>query len=227
MNTSLLASLGSVIEQALRMRIRQPQHTLQPLLFFTLVIALFPLAISPDPARLATLAPGVIWVAALLATLLSLNQLFHADFHDGGLEQWLLTPCPLVLLVMARVGMHWALVVIPLLLITPLLGMMLALPLPTILMTMLTLFIGTPTLIFCGAMLAALTVAVRSGTILLGLLLLPLYVPVLIFGANAILLAASGASTLGAFSVLGALLCLALTLTPFVTAHALRLSINQ
>ena len=197
-----------------------------PLLFYVLVVTLVPLAVSPDSATLAGLAPGIIWVGALLATLLSLDRLFRSDFEDGSLDLLLLSPAPLPLLVLAKVLAHWLATGLPLLLVSPLLALLLALPgsaLPTLAATLL---LGTPVLSLIGAVGVGLTVSVRRGGALLALLVLPLYVPVLIFAANAVASAADGLPVTGQLYMLGAFLALAASLAPVAAAGALRVTVN-
>jgi heme exporter protein B len=205
---------------------RRIHDVLLPLVFFAIVVALFPLGVGPEPARLATLAPGVLWVAALLATLLSLNRLFAADYADGSLEQMLLAPQPLALLVFSKVVAHWLLTGLPLVLLTPVLAIQLYLPaeaLPTLLVSLL---LGTPVLSLLGAIGAALTLGLRGGGVLVSALVLPLYTPVLIFGAGAAAQAATGLDTEAYLSLLGAFLALAMTLAPWAAAAALRVSLD-
>jgi len=182
--------MGSVLWQLLRrewqLTWRRPGEVLNPLVFFAMVITLFPLAVGPEPALLQRMASGVIWVAALLATLLSLDGLFRSDFEDGSLEQWVLSPHPLTLLVLVKVLHHWLMCGVMLVLLTPVLGMMLALPWSVIPVLCVTLLLGTAVLSLLGAIGAALTVGLKGGgSMLLALLILPLYIPVLIHG-NAI-----------------------------------------
>lgn len=197
-----------------------------PLLFFIIVVSLFPLGVSPDPDILSTLAPGVIWVVALLATLLSLDRVFRSDFEDGSLELLVLSPYPLSLLVLAKVLAHWLGTGLPLLVLAPLLGVLLAMPGAALETLVYTLLLGTPILSLVGAIGTGLTVGLQRGSGLLSLLILPLYVPVLIFGANAVDAAASGLAVTGQLYLLAALLVLALTLAPVAPAAALRISLS-
>ncbi|MGB6976000.1 MAG: heme exporter protein CcmB [Gammaproteobacteria bacterium] len=204
---------------------RQRGLTLQPLLFFVLLVTLVPLALTPDPALLKTVAPGIIWLAALLATLLGLDNLFSQDWVDGSLEQLLLSPLSLTGLVFIKVAAYWLVVELPLLLVTPLLGILLHISLPTLGILLISLLLGTPVLTLIGAMGAALTTGLRHGGILLALVILPLYVPILIFGAGATLAAQQHLSGSGELELLGALLLFTLTLAPLTIATALRISI--
>jgi heme exporter protein B len=197
-----------------------------PLLFFLIVVTLYPLGVSPDEALLRKIAPGVIWIAALLAALYSLENMFRSDFDDGSLEQMALSPYPLSLLVLAKVLAHWLVSGLPMLLLAPLLAMFLAMPAPAMTVLELTLLIGTPLLSLIGSIGVALTVGLRRGGILLTLLVLPLYIPVLIFATNAVSAAAAGLSVTGQLYFLAAMLVLALTLVPLATAAALRISLS-
>jgi heme exporter protein B len=217
------AFLG-VLRRDLLLAVRGHSELVLPLLFYLLVVTLVPLAVSPDAATLAGLAPGIIWVGALLATLLSLERLFRSDFDDGSLDLLLLSPAPLPLLVLAKVLAHWLTTGLPLLLIAPLLALFLALPERALITLLATLALGTPVLSFIGAVGVGLTVSVRRGGGLLALLVLPLYVPVLIFGANAVSAAADGLPVTGQLYMLGAFLALAASLAPLAAAGALRIT---
>jgi heme exporter protein B len=205
---------------------RHRSELLNPLLFFVIVVSLFPLGISPESKTLQLVAPGVIWVAALLANLLSLDLLFRTDFEDGTLERFLLSPHPLPLLVLAKTLAHWIVVALPMIVFAPVLGQLLFLR-PGAYGTLLaTLALGTPVLSLIGGIGMGLTVGLRRGGVLLSLLILPLYVPVLIFGATAVDAAGSGLNVSGHLSFLGALLLFAMTLAPFATGAALRVSLS-
>lgn len=213
-----------VLRRDLLLAVRGQSELVLPLLFYLLVVTLVPLAVSPDAATLAGLAPGIIWVGALLATLLSLERLFRSDFEDGSLDLLLLSPAPLPVLVLAKVLAHWLTTGLPLLLIAPLLALLLALPERALATLLTTLALGTPVLSFIGAVGVGLTVSVRRGGGLLALLVLPLYVPVLIFGANAVSAAADGLPVAGQIYMLGAFLALAMSLAPIAAAGALRIT---
>jgi heme exporter protein B len=220
---ALVAFLG-VLRRDLKLGIRKRSELTNPILFFILVVSLFPLGVGPAPATLAEIAPGVIWVAALLATLLSMENLFRSDFEDGTLEYLLLSPHALPLLVLAKVLAHWVITGLPLILVSPLLGILLYMPADAIAVLPMTLLLGTPTLSLVGAIGVALTVGLRRGGVLLTLLVLPLYVPVLIFGTAAVVAAAAGLPVSGQLALLGAVLAMALTLAPVATAAGLRIS---
>ncbi|WP_395858628.1 heme exporter protein CcmB [Affinibrenneria salicis] len=205
---------------------RKRAGIVHPLWFFMMVITLFPLGIGPEPRLLARIAPGVVWVAALLASLLALERLFRDDFQDGSLEQLLLLPAPLPLTVFGKVFAHWLISGFPLLLLSPLVALLLSLNGWTLLAVALTLLLGTPTLSLIGAIGVALTVGLGKGGVLLSLLLLPLYIPVLIFAASAIDAASMGLAFDGHLALLGALLAGSATLAPFATAAALRVSLQ-
>ncbi|MEN3260633.1 heme exporter protein CcmB [Sodalis endosymbiont of Spalangia cameroni] len=212
-----------VLRRELRLAWRHGNELANPLWFFLIVITLFPLGIGPEPALLKRIAPGVIWVAALLACLLSLERLFRDDAQDGSLDQLLLLPAPLPLTVLGKVCAHWLVTGLPLLLMSPLTALLLSLDLATWCALALSLLLGTPTLSLLGAIGVALTLGARRGGVLLSLLLLPLFIPVLIFATAAVDNAASGLPVDGYLAVLGALLAGSVTLAPFATAAALRL----
>jgi heme exporter protein B len=197
-----------------------------PLMFFLMVITMVPLGISPEASVLAMLAPGMIWVVALLATLLSLDSLFRGDYEDGSLEQMLITPQPLYFQVLAKICVHWMVTGLPLTVMAPLLGVMLHLPAEGFVSLCLSLLLGTVSLSLIGAIGAALTVALRKGGLLLSLIIMPLYVPVLIFGTSAVNSAIEGFPIAGQLAVLGAFLAMALILAPLAVVGALRISIN-
>ncbi|EZQ18411.1 heme exporter protein CcmB [Pseudomonas sp. G11-1] len=210
-----------------RLAWRRPGDLLNPLVFFALVVSLFPLAVGPEPSMLRSMAPGVIWVAALLATLLSLDGLFRSDYDDGSLEQWVLSPHPLALMVLVKVLHHWLLSGLAMVLLAPLFGLMLALPLSSLPVLVLTLLLGTPVLSLLGAVGAALTVGLKSGGVLLALLILPLYIPVLILGTGAMDAALQGMPVTGYALWLGCLAMLALSLAPIAIAAGLRIGVSE
>jgi heme exporter protein B len=217
---------NALLRRDITVAARRVHDVLTPLIFFAIVVALFPLGVGPEPARLATLAPGVLWVAALLATMLSLNRLFATDYADGSLEQILLAPQPLALLVLSKVIAHWLLTGLPLVLLTPLLALQLYLPSEALGTLLISLLVGTPVLSLIGAIGAALTLGLRGGGVLVSALVLPLYTPVLIFGAGAVAQATTGQDTEAYLSLLGAFLALALSFAPWAAAAALRVSLD-
>lgn len=222
----MLRAVLHLIRRELLIALRQRSDILNPLWFFLIVITLFPLGIGPEPKLLARIAPGIIWVAALLAAMLSLERLFRDDFSDGSLEQMMLMPHPLGLLALAKVLAHWLLTGLPLLLISPLIAILLSLDMQSYLAVVATLALGTPVLSLLGAIGVALTVGLRKGGVLLSLLILPLYIPVLIFATSAIDAAGMGLPYGGQLAILAAMLVGALTLTPLAVSAALRVSLN-
>ncbi len=226
-DVSPLVAMGAVIKRDLRASLRQPQDLANPLLFFVIVVTLFPLGVSPEVAFLKEAGGGILWVAALLSVLLSLDHLFRQDFEDGSLEQLLLQPQPLFLLVLAKSLAHWMLTGLPLVLLAPVLAVMVHLEGNSIWVLCLTLLVGTPVLSLIGSIGAALTLGLRSAGVLLSLLIIPLYIPVLIFGTGTVMAAAEGVPVSGQLALMGAFLVLALTLAPFASAAALRISLSN
>jgi heme exporter protein B len=214
----------AVIRRDVHLAWRRPGDVLNPLFFFAIVSTLFPLAAGPDTEQLALNGPAVLWVAALLAALLSLNSLFLNDYEDGTLEQLLLSPQPLPLLALAKSVAHWLVSGLPLVLISPVIAMSFQIPSRASTVMMLTLTLGTVSLSLLGAIGAALTVGLNRGNALLSLLILPLAMPILIFGARTVSLAAAADITSAGVYFLAAYCMLALTLAPFATAAALRIS---
>jgi len=214
----------TIVVRDLLLAMRRRSDVLTTLFFFVIVVSLFPLGIGPELDTLRLIAPGVFWVAALLASMLALEKLFFVDYQDGSLEQMLLAPQPLSILVLGKVLAHWLVTGLPLVLLSPLLGLQYDLPAATIATMMFTLLIGTPALSLIGAIGAALTLGIRGGGVLVSLLVLPLYIPVLIFGAGAVEAEASGLGGAGHLSMLGAILLLAALAAPLATAAALRIS---
>ena len=216
----------TLLQRDLKIAIRHRGDIFNPLLFFIMVVTLFPLGIGPEPQMLARIAPGIIWVAALLASMLSLERLFKADFSDGSLEQMLLSPQPLSVLVLAKVLAHWILTGVPLIIIAPLLAVLLNLYANSYGALIATLALGTPVLSLLGAIGVALTVGLRKGGVLLSLLILPLYIPVLIFATSAIDAAGMNLPYDGQLAIIGAMLIGSLTLAPFAIGASLRVSTN-
>ncbi len=214
----------AIVQRELTLAVRHRGELINPLLFFVIVITLFPLGIGPELNTLQRIAPGIIWVAALLATLLSLDSVFRSDYEDGSLEQMVLSPMPLTLIVMGKLFAHWLLTGLPLLLMAPLLGMMLALPLESLPTLVATLALGTPILTLIGAIGVALTVGLKRGSALLSLLVLPLYIPLLIFAASAVDTMAAGLPITGHLFLMAALLVFSMTFAPFAISAALRIS---
>lgn len=223
----MLKAFYYLLLRDMRLALRSRHELANPLIFFVLVVTLFPLAVMPTPERLQEMAPGVIWVAALLSVLLSLDRLFKQDYEDGSLDQLMLSPNPLVVLVLAKVSAHWLLTGLPLVIIAPLLGVFMQLSSESLNVLIWSLLLGTPVLSLIGAIGVSLTVAVNRGGVLLSLIVLPLYIPVLIFGANAIDVANDGMSVRGQLYFLGAVLALAISLAPLATAVALRITASR
>ena len=222
----LMASVRALFVRDLRLLWRRRGDALQPALFALLVVTLFALALGNDRATLAKSAGAVLWLASLLAGLLALDTLFRGDAEDGSLEQWMLAPVPLAWLVLVRTFMHWATTALPLLVAAPLLAELLHLPHDQLGVLLASLALGTPLLSLLGAVVAALTVGMRRSGILVALLALPLYVPVLVFGAGSVVQAAQGLDVTGALLMLGAGLVLALVLAPLAAAAAIRIALN-
>ena len=208
----------------LKLALRRRADVLMTLIFFIIVVSLFPFGVGPDATMLRSMGPGVVWVAALLAAMLSLNRLFAQDHADGTLEQMLMAPHPLTVIVLGKVTAHWLLSGVPLVLIAPLVGVQYGLSGEALGVLVLSLLMGTPVLSLIGAIGGALTLGVRGGGVLIALLVLPLYVPVLIFGAGAVEAQVSGFGAAPHLSLLGAALIGALMLTPWATAAALRIA---
>ncbi|MCG8613132.1 MAG: heme exporter protein CcmB [Pseudomonadales bacterium] len=219
--------LLSVLKRDLILAFRRRQDLINPIVFFLMVVTLFPLGVSPEKSFLQQSGAGIVWVAALLATLLSLDSLFRADFEDGSLEQLALSPHPLFLIVLVKVFAHWIVTGVPLLLFTPVLGIMLHLNGEQISTLMLTLLLGTPVLSLIGSIGAALTVGLRVGGVLITLLILPLYIPVLIFGTGTVEAVSSGVAVTGHLSILAAMLAFAVVMSPVAASAALRISLSS
>ena len=217
---------AQVFRRDLRLASRQQSDWLNPLIFFLMVITLVPLAISPDPERLREMAGGIIWIAALLAVLLAMDGLFRSDYDDGTLEQLLLTPAPLPLLVLAKVFAHWLQTGVALALLAPLAGVLLNLPSSVLVALVLSLLLGTLTLSLISAIGAALTVGLRRGGVLVPLITLPMHIPVLIFATASVQAALAGLPVDGYLALLGAFFFLALCLAPIAAAAALRLAVS-
>ncbi|PIE42903.1 MAG: heme exporter protein CcmB [Gammaproteobacteria bacterium] len=226
-DNTVLGVCWLVLRRDLLLAFRRRQDFVNPLLFFVIVVSLFPLGVSSDKSFLQEAGGGVVWVAALLSTLLSLSALFGADYEDGSLEQIVLCPQPLFLIVLAKVLAHWLVSGLPLILLTPMLGIMLHLDGDQIGILCLTLLIGTPVMSFIGAIGAALTVGLRVGGVLISLLVLPLYIPVLIFGTGAVQAVANDLSIASYLAMMGAMFMLAFTLSPIAAAAGLKISLSS
>ncbi len=224
--TAPLTAARLVITRDLTLAFRRPEQLLQPLAFFVLVTTLFPLSISPEQAQLREIAPGVLWVAALLAALLALDFLYRDDAQDGTLEQYALSGKSLTWLLLGKTAAHWLLTGVPLALMAPLMGYTLGVPSAAGAGIMLTVALGSLALSFIGSIGAALTRGVRRGWVLLAILILPLAVPILIFGSRATELAIHGEAYLAPMELLGAIVVLSFTLAPLAAAAAVRISLE-
>ena len=221
---SLWQGFTTLLRRDLLIAFRQRSDLVNPLFFFIMVIALFPLGIGPEKSTLEKIAPGVIWIAALLSTLLSVDSLFRQDFEDGALELALLSPQPLFVLVLGKVVAHWLVSALPLILVSPILSVMLFMDTDNVLATVYSLLLGTPVLSMISAIGAALTVGLRKGGVLIAIIALPLYVPVLIFGTGAVQAASMALPYGGQLAILATFLVLALALAPVAIAAGLRIS---
>jgi heme exporter protein B len=215
-----------IVARDLTLAWRRRADVLSTLFFFVIVVSLFPLGIGPETQLLRSIAPGVVWVAALLASMLSLGRLFANDYQDGTLEQMLLTPQPLYLVVLGKVFAQWLVSEVPLVLIAPLVGVQFGLGTNTLLILFVSLLIGTPILSLIGSIGAGLTLGLRGGGVLIALLILPLYIPVLIFGAGAVDAVIVGTSPAANLYLLAAFLVVSLVFAPWATAAALRISLE-
>ncbi len=218
--------LMPLLRRDLLLAFRRRAELIQPLVFLLVVISLFPLGVGPGPQLLAQIAVGVIWIAALLATVLTLENLFRSDFEDGSLEQLVVSGQPMVKVALAKVGAHWLVTGLPIVLLAPLLALWMNLSAAGIPVLVMSLLLGTPTLALLGAIASALTVSVRRGGQLLSLLVFPLYVPILILASSAVGSAVDGLPYQGQLGLLGAGFILALTLAPWAIAAALKLSLE-
>ena len=216
----------SVYKKDVLLAFRQRSEIINPLLFFLIVISLFPLGIGPEPQLLARMAPGIIWVAALLSTMLGLDKIFRDDYQDGSLEQLLMSPYPTSLIVIAKIAAHWSITGLPLVLLSPMFGLLLNMDSNSMQAAIVTLLIGTPLLSLIGAIGAGLTVGLQKGGVLLSLLVLPLYIPVLIFATSAIDTSAMSLDYSAQLAILGAMLAVGLVTAPFAVSSALKVSVS-
>ena len=215
-----------IVRRELRLALRRKGDALNVLVFFVVVASLFPLGVGPEPNQLRMMGAGVAWIGALLAAVLSLPRLFAADYADGTLEQMLVSPRPLAVVVLGKTAAHWLLTGLPLALAAPLIGLQYGLPMDALVVLLASLLIGTPVLSLLGAAGAALTLGVRGGGALLGLLVLPLFVPVLVFGAGAVTAALSGVTPSAHLSLLGAFLAVSSLIGPWAACAALRVALD-
>lgn len=215
-----------IIKRDLLLAIRRQSDVLTTLFFFIIVVSLFPLSVGPEMNMLRTMAPGVVWVAALLASMLSLGRMFSNDYLDGTLEQMLVSPQSLSFLVLGKTLAHWLVTGVPLVLMAPVLGIQYDLPVDALLVLTATLLLGTPVLSLIGAIGAALTLGLRGGSVLVSLLVLPLYIPILIFGAGAVEANMAGVGFDAHLSLIGAFLLISLIFAPWAAASSLRVSLE-
>ena len=223
---SVQSMFGWLVWRDLILAWRRRADVLATVFFFIIVTSLFPLGIGPERETLRAIAPGVVWVAALLASMLSLGRIFGNDYQDGTLEQLILTPQSTYLVVMAKVLAHWVVSEIPLVVIAPVLGLQFGLSQNTLLTVMVSLLLGTPVLSVIGSIGAALTLGLRAANVLVALLVLPLYIPVLIFGSGAVQATVTGASAQAWLLLLGATLIVSLVFAPWATSAALKISVE-
>ena len=221
-----MVALKSVFLKDIALAYRQRAELMQPLMFFVLVITLFPLAIGPSPETLQRIGGGVVWVAAILSLLLGMERMFRDDFADGSLEQYMLSPTPLYMIVIVKVFTHWLMHIVPLFLISPLLALFLNLSFDMYVALMLTLLLGTPLISFVGAIGVALTVGLHRGGVLLALLLIPIFIPLLIFATSAIESASMLLPYHPQLAIIAALLLFSVALSPMAIAYSLKVSQN-
>ncbi len=222
----MLQAFLVILQRDLILAIRHRAELMNPVLFFVLVVVLFPLGVGAEISILQKIAPGIIWIAALLSALLSLDRIFRTDMEDGSLEQMLISAQPMSLLILAKIIAHWMITGLPVVLVGPLLALFLGLSTEGIETLFITLLLGTPILSAIGSVGVALTVGLRRGGVILSLLVLPLYVPVLIFASQAVDASAAGFATTAPVAMLSALLLLALSLTPWAASSALKMSVS-
>lgn len=219
-----MRALFAILQRDLALAYRQRAELMQPVLFFVLVISLFPLGVGPEPNTLQLIGPGVIWVAAILSSLLGLERLFRDDFHDGSLEQLMLSNTSLPAAALVKVLAHWLTSILPLILLSPLLALFLHLSEPMYWALLKTLLLGTPLLSLIGAIAVGLTVGLNRGGVLLALLLLPVFIPLLIFATSAVEAASMQLPYTAQLAIIGAMFLFSLALAPFAIAYALRVS---
>ena len=222
----MISALITIIRRDLLVAFRRRAELMNPILFYVIVVTLFPLGVSPDKTFLSQLAPGVVWVTALLAALISMESIFRQDFDDGSVEQLFLSQHPPTVLILGKVIAHWLITGLPMLVIVPVMALLLYIPQQALPTLFLTILIGTPILSLIGAIGVALTAGLRGGGVLLGLLVLPLYIPVLIFASGAVSAAIEGLSYSGHLAMLGAGLILALVLAPLAISGSLKISMH-
>ncbi|HEV2715644.1 MAG TPA: heme exporter protein CcmB [Terriglobales bacterium] len=223
---STLTMFAWLVRRDLILAWRRRADVLATLFFFVIVVSLFPLGIGPEPQLLRAIAPGIVWVAALLASMLSLGRIFGNDYQDGTLEQIMLTPQPIVLLVLAKMLAHWLVSEVPLVIVAPVLGVQFGLSQNTLATITVSLLLGTPILSLVGSVGAALTLGLRAANVLIALLVLPLCIPALIFGAGAVDASVNGSSSQPWLLLLSATLIVSLVFAPLATGAALKISVE-
>jgi heme exporter protein B len=223
----MLNPLLTIIRYDILLTCRQASAWLTPLLFFVIIVCLFPLALGPDDAVLVKIAPGIIWIAALLAIVMSIGNMFHADAEEGYLDLLLTSPHPLTLLVLCKIISHWITYCLPLVIVSPALGLLLHLNVSTEFALIATLLLGTPVLCLLGAVGAGLLVGIRHAGLLLPILIMPLYIPVLIFGTGTLLATEANLPINGYLAIMGAFILISLAFAPLLTGLALRIGVNQ
>ncbi|MDR3478291.1 MAG: heme exporter protein CcmB [Gammaproteobacteria bacterium] len=223
----MLKSLLTITHQEIVMTLRQAYSWITPLLFFVIVVCLFPLALGPDENTLNKVAPGIIWVGALLAIVMSIGNIFRSDAEEGHLDLLLLSAHPLTLLVLCKLISHWITHCLPLIVISPLLGILLHLNIHEESVLVISLLLGTPVFVLLGAIGSALVVGIRSHGLLLPILIMPLYIPVLIFGTGSMIAASANLPLASDFAMMGALVLISLAFAPLLTSAALRIGANQ
>lgn len=226
LRTSTQSAFVATLKRDLLIAYKRKNDVVNPFMFFLIVASLFPIGISPEPERLSLIAAGVLWISALLAALLAMDNLYRADYEDGSLEQLLLSPHPLFFMVLAKNIAHWLVSGLPVVLVSPLIAYMLSLPDGSYHVLFLSLLLGTPVFSLLGSIGVALTVGLGSRGLILAMITLPMSVPVLIAGTLAVQQTQNGASLLGFLAIMGAMLLFALTLAPLASAAALRISVN-
>lgn len=225
-HTSTYSAFKATLKRDLLIAYKRKNDVVNPFMFFLIVASLFPIGVSPEPERLSLIAAGVLWISALLAALLAMDNLYRADYEDGSLEQLLLSPHPLFFMVLAKNIAHWLVSGLPVVLVSPLIAYMLSLPDGSYHVLFLSLLLGTPVFSLLGSIGVALTVGLGSRGLILAMITLPMSVPVLIAGTLAVQQTQNGASLLGFLAIMGAMLLFALTLAPLASAAALRISVN-
>lgn len=216
----------AIFQRDLKLGLKNITELLSPLIFFLIVISLFPLGVGPNPQVLKQIAPGIIWVAALLATISIMDRLFRSDFEDGSLEQLMVSGAPLYWMMLAKIAAHWCLTGLPLVIISPILGLMLLLTPESALGLSIILLFGTPVMSLLGAMGVALTIGLRRAGMLLSIIVLPLYIPILVFGTGALIALIDGHDYIGYLAVFMAMNIVCIVICPLISAVAIKISMD-